>query len=479
MRFRSGSEMLDASLVSVDQIQKLLADPAMSIVLDSLPDGLIIVDRQGLVLFINSAAETINELDFDHQTICPLTTFCKESLVNCDAVLESFRNETKINRIESTVEGTDILVSTRFLRDKNNDVIYFVISQRNLETITKQINSDEQSASHFKTLTDSLNRSKGDSALAVFERDKREYLQKGLRAMKMKSRIMLTGESGVGKTEAAKYLHDTVVGADKPFIHVNCSSIPETLFESEMFGYERGAFTGANQRGKKGLIEAADGGTLFLDEVGEVPLLSQPKLLQFIEEGKVQRLGATVMKRVRVNLITATNRDLEKMVSDGQFREDLYYRISVIELSVPALRERRELIPELIEHFVERLNKRREQPFLVSAACAQCLIEYDYPGNIRELQNILEQLAVECDEVAEPKHLPTKVIDRNVSPVEELADKRASDSVVSENTQKSLKESVRDFEAQIIRSAIDRFGSKRKAATALGVDIATIVRKTK
>ncbi|MCF7982265.1 MAG: sigma 54-interacting transcriptional regulator [Pseudomonadales bacterium] len=479
MRFRSSSETLDANFVTVGLLQKLLADPTMSILLDSLPDGLIIVDRQGLIVFMNSAAESINELDASQQLNNPLRTFCKESVVNCERLLESFTNESKINRIESASDGTDILISTRFLRDKHNEIACFIVTQRNLEAITKVADSDGHTISHFKTLSDSLNGVETVNRFSTSKPGENEYLQKGLRAMQMKSRIMLTGESGVGKTEAAKYLHYTVVGNDKPFIHVNCSSIPETLFESEMFGYERGAFTGANQRGKRGLIEAADGGTLFLDEVGEVPMLSQPKLLQFIEEGKVQRLGATAMKRVKVNLITATNRDLGQMVQEGQFRKDLYYRISVIELRVPTLRERRELIPDLIAHYVEKLNKRRDVPFSMSAECMQYLIAYGYPGNIRELQNILEQLAVTCDDIAEYKHLPSKIINNNLPWIGEEITEIHSDLASYENGSKSLKESVREFEVQVIRNAIHHFGSKRKAATALGVDIATIVRKTK
>ncbi|RLA40526.1 MAG: Fis family transcriptional regulator [Gammaproteobacteria bacterium] len=253
---------------------------------------------------------------------------------------------------------------------------------------------------------------------------------------------------------------------------MNCSSIPETLFESEMFGYERGAFTGASNSGKKGLIEAADGGTLFLDEIGEVPIASQPKLLQFIEDGKVQRLGSTKIKRIKVNVMTATNRDLEQMILEGKFRSDLFYRINVIGLTIPALRERRELIPGLIETFMERLIKRRGKPFSLSPACSKRLLEYDYPGNIRELQNILEQLAVECDDVARPEHLPFKKYpDSNLLGGSEFLD--------IDYKAKPLKESVRGFETLVIEDAILRLGSKRKAASALGVDIATIVRKTK
>lgn len=476
MKFRPRSEVLDSSFVTGDSIQELMSNPAASQVLDTLPDGLIIVDRQGLIIFMNSAAESINELDADRLTGVPLLTFCKESIVNCDVIVDSFRNELKINTLVCSADGTDVLVTTRFLRDKYDEVAYFIITQRNLEAITKLIGSESQSLSNFKTLSESIGDRQNDLSRISSKLDEEEYLKNGLRAMQMKSRIILTGESGAGKTEAARYLHQKVIGNDKPFIHVNCSSIPESLFESEMFGYERGAFTGANQRGKKGLIEAANGGTLFLDEVGEVPMLSQPKLLQFIEEGTVQRLGATTVKKVRVNLITATNRDLKSMVQQGLFRQDLYYRISVIQLHIPSLRERRELIPELIKYFVKKMGERREKPFILSPACTQRLLAYDYPGNIRELQNVIEQLAVACDDVAEPHHLPVNFSEQYKP---ETSNINVNATGYASPEMKNLKDSVREFEAEIIRNAICCYGSKRKAAEALGVDIATIVRKTK
>jgi transcriptional regulator with PAS, ATPase and Fis domain len=288
----------------------------------------------------------------------------------------------------------------------------------------------------------------------------------GERAMKQGARVLLLGESGSGKTEIARHLHAYVAPSTAPFVHVNCGSIPDTLFESEMFGYERGAFTGALSSGKKGLIEAANGGTLFLDEVGEIPLAMQAKLLKFLETGSVQRVGGSTEQVVKVRIIAATNRDLEAMVKEGGFRRDLYYRLAVVPLSVRSLSQSPELIRELIDHFVNAVNQRRDVPLRLTAACEARLMAYSYPGNIRELQNIVQQLSVVAADVADTRHLPDAVLLQSQPPGSTVRDGG------------DLKVQVKAFERQLIEEAIGRLGSKRKAAEALGVDIGTIVRKT-
>jgi transcriptional regulator with PAS, ATPase and Fis domain len=233
-----------------------------------------------------------------------------------------------------------------------------------------------------------------------------------------------------------------------------------------MFGYERGAFTGALSGGKKGLIEAADAGTLFLDEVGEIPLAMQAKLLKFLETGSVQRVGGSAEKSVKVRIIAATNRKLEEMVRAGHFRRDLYYRLAVVPLHVRSLSESPELIGELIDHFVAGVNLQRDQPLAISDECRKHLMAYSYPGNIRELQNIIQQISVVATARADAIHLPEPVLMRHAAQPGRLDDGG------------TLKSRVRAYERQLIEAAIGRLGSKSKAAEALGVDIGTIVRKT-
>ncbi len=466
---------------SFSTLKKLLSDPAYGVVIDTLPDGFVVIDRQGLVVCINSAAETILDLDREEVTGQTLDLLANKSALEFEQVLHSFKTITPIKFIEVMLDGSEILINAKITRDQNRDFVFLVITLKNMEFLRLQFEKIQNDHKQFKSLSDKQKVPGETLNNMVLKQIGRRIIEKGTRAIAMKSRVLLTGESGVGKTETARYLHINALGADKPFIHVNCSSIPETLFESELFGYERGAFTGAHQRGKKGLIEAANGGTLFLDEIGEVPLLSQPKLLQFLEEGRIQRLGATTMKRVNVNLIAATNRDLAKMAAEGSFRTDLYYRINVINLEIPPLRQTREIIPDLIRLFLSKLSQRRGAPLALSPECEDFLVQYAFPGNIRELQNILEQLAVECDAVAEVKHLSPGMKSN-------LADAAHRNGVGNEQVNTItgalkngllLKEAVREFETGVILQAIEKYGSKRKAAQALGVDIATIVRKTK
>ncbi len=205
------------------------------------------------------------------------------------------------------------------------------------------------------------------------------------------SRVLITGESGTGKELVARAIHENSARSHAPFITINCGAFPETLLESELFGYTKGAFTGANEN-RRGLFQAAHGGTLFLDEIGNMDQTMQVKLYRVLQEGKVRPLGSTEELDVDVRVITATNRDLEKAIADGSFREDLFYRLSVIPIHVPSLRERRDDIPLLARHFLERFRKSMEKSVEgISPQAMQRLESYDWPGNVRELENTIER----------------------------------------------------------------------------------------
>jgi len=229
------------------------------------------------------------------------------------------------------------------------------------------------------------------------------------------SRVLITGESGTGKELVARAIHENSARAQTPFITINCGAFPETLLESELFGYVKGAFTGANEN-RRGLFQAAHGGTLFMDEIGNMNLAMQVKLYRVLQEGKVRPLGSTEEIDVDVRVIAATNKDLEKAIAAGEFREDLFYRLSVIPIHVPALRERREDIPLLARHFLERFRKEMEKPIHGISPEAMGLLEtYDWPGNVRELENTIERaVALETGTEIVPRVLPERV--NGVSP---------------------------------------------------------------
>lgn len=296
-------------------------------------------------------------------------------------------------------------------------------------------------------------------------------LERANRAYARNIRVLLLGESGVGKTVIARHVHDGGGPSSRPFIHVNCASIPETLFESEMFGYERGSFTGALQGGKRGFIESAAGGTLFLDEIGEMPLAGQAKLLKFLEDGTIQPIGSPSSKHVDARVISATNRDLRDMVERGLFRRDLYFRLTTFPIQIPPLRERRD-INAIIDNLLAKATAERGARLELTDACRAALLAYKFPGNMRELKSTIDFLDIVSDTVADVQDLPEALQqERGI----DAADIAPGDLFKEGQTLRDLRQS---FEDKVIAIAIERYGSKREAARHLGVDIATLVRKT-
>ncbi len=268
------------------------------------------------------------------------------------------------------------------------------------------------------------------------------------------STVLITGESGTGKSLIAKAIHFLSHRKDRPFITINCAAIPETLLEAELFGYEKGAFTGAHSS-KKGKFELANGGTIFLDEIGDMPPSLQAKILRVLQDREIERLGSEKTVKVDVRVIAATNRDLHTLVQEGKFREDLYYRLNVVPIHVPSLRERREDIPLLVEHFLQSYNTRYGKSVKISPDAMEALIEYNWPGNIRELENTIERLVVMNDGTVKSTELPPHILAyRRRSAFEELA---------------NLPDRIQATEREKIVEALEKTGYvKSRAAKLLG-----------
>lgn len=278
--------------------------------------------------------------------------------------------------------------------------------------------------------------------------------------------VLITGESGVGKEVLTNEIYHQSKRKNKPFIKVNCASIPEHLLESELFGYERGAFTGANKSGKIGLIELANTGTLLLDEIGELPKSLQPKLLRVLQEREIMRVGGTEGIPVDIRLIAATNQDLEAMVQAGSFRKDLFYRLSIIPIKIPPLRDRKEDIPPLAQHFLDKFNTKHGKTKRLTQGALSLMCEYEWPGNIRELENLLERLVIIGDE----RYITTTQIERILYTCEQVH------PAIDESSH-TLKEMVEQFERSILKNALESCGTTYKAAEMLGTSQATVVRK--
>ncbi|WP_128425495.1 sigma-54 interaction domain-containing protein [Gudongella oleilytica] len=280
------------------------------------------------------------------------------------------------------------------------------------------------------------------------------------------SSVLITGESGTGKEIAAKAIHFTSNRSNKPFIPVNCANIPESLFESELFGYEEGAFTGARKRGKPGILELANNGTVFLDEIGELPHHSQAKLLRFLQDGVIQRLGSITNIPLNVRIIAATNQDLELLMSEGKFREDLFYRLNVVPIHLPPLRERKSDIPILIDHFIKAMNSKLSKRLLgIDDLALEAMMDYSWPGNVRELENSIEY-AMNMEETSRINltSLPARIFSNC-------------------ELESDLRSKLSKSESSIIISALDKNGwdmnGKIKTAEELGISLRTLYRRLK
>ncbi len=282
--------------------------------------------------------------------------------------------------------------------------------------------------------------------------------------------VLFMGESGVGKSEYARMIHRESHRKDGPLIIIDCGAIPANLLESELFGYEKGAFTGAISNGKKGLIEMGDKGTVFLDEIGELPPTLQVKLLKVLQDKKIMRVGGTAAYDIDFRLISATNRNLKEEVKSGEFRKDLYYRINVITIEIPPLRERKDDIEVFATHFCNMLNSKYNTNKEFSPECLEIMTKYSWPGNIRELQNVIEALVITLEE---------DIIDKESLPNEVLAKLDENSHGKYEIGKMPLKTILEMVEREIILEAYEKYKTTTKVAEILGISQASVSLKLK
>ncbi|MBN1344997.1 MAG: sigma 54-interacting transcriptional regulator [Phycisphaerae bacterium] len=424
------------------------------VVLDSIADGVFTVDRQWRITSFNRAAEETIGIARDEAVGKPCCEVFRANVCERDCVLRRTMEsgEPVINK-QIWIVATDgrripISVSTALLRDRRGDVIGGVETFRDL-SLVERLRRELAKQHAFEDIVS------------------RSHLMHGLFAIlpevaESGSTVLIEGESGTGKELLARAIHHLSGRKRKPFVAVNCGALPDTLLESELFGYEAGAFTDA-RKPKKGRFALAAGGTLFLDEIGDVSPALQVRLLRVLQERQYEPLGGVETIKADVRVICATNRDLQALTAEGRFRQDLYYRVNVVRLRAPPLRERREDIPPLVEHFIARFNALRGKDVSgVSDGVMARLMRHDWPGNVRELENAMEHAFILCrGPVIEPQHLPGQFL-----PVDEAV-------VVPGMT-------LAEIEARAIRDALERNGWNRLAtARELGIDKTTLWRKLK
>ncbi len=384
-------------------------------IIESSSDGLFVCDGNGRILHMNPASARINHVSPEKVIGRDYLDVAREGYVILpSAALDSIKKRAVVSLLQENRYGLKLISTATPIFDDDGVLLRVVVSEHDItemERLQRQLEEQQAIGDQYRDQVLELQQEQL-TARPVIARSPAmvRALKQALKLSKVDSTVLILGESGVGKGLVADLIHQNSRRADRPVIKINCGAIPETLVEAELFGYEKGAFTGA-VTSKPGHLELADGGTLFLDEVAELPLASQVKLLRFMEDGQVTRLGGTRSRKVDVRILAATNRDLEPLVQGGAFRVDLFYRLSVIPLRIPALRERKEclvpLIRAYVNHFAERSGCSRR---LTSAALDQ-LAGYRFPGNVRELMNICERLVVMSDaELIDVNDLPQVIV---------------------------------------------------------------------
>ena len=432
-------------------------DNVTDIILESISDGVFTVDHEWRIMSFNRAAEAITGIPREEAIGRHCWEVFRSNMCEDDCALKrtmkegaSLTNSTTYI-VNSQKKRIPITVSTALLRDKDGTVLGGVETFRDhslVEALRKRLDGRFQ-------IGDIVSRSDAmHEILAILPM----VAESG-------STVLLEGETGTGKELLARAIHNASPRKDKPFVAINCSALPDTLLESELFGYKAGAFTNA-VKNKPGYFSATEGGTILLDEIGDTSSAFQVKLLRVLEEQAFVPLGAVDKVKSDVRVIAATNKNLSDLVANGDFRQDLFYRINVVRLKLPPLRERKEDIPLLIDHFVEKMNMLRGKSIAgVDDETLQILMCHDYPGNIRELENIVEHAFVLCSSgLVQARHLPGNL----------------AGAQLSGNSQDTLTHTLHTTEAIAIMNALKRSNYNRLAAArALGMHKSTLFRKIK
>ncbi len=442
-------------------------------IIDSSYDGLWVCDRYGKVVRINRASEKINGVNAKQVVGRKMEDLVREGLLDRSVTVEVLRARAAITIIQKLRNGKQILVTGSPVLDDHGEISLVVVNERDITELNRLRNELEESRALARRYRSKLSQAQGKknllSQMVIRSESMHRVLDMAMKVAHVDSTVLIMGESGVGKGAFAKVIHMASRRKDGAFIRIDCGSIPESLIESELFGYEEGAFTGARAKGKPGHFEIAEGGTLFLDEIGNLPLNVQAKLLRFMEENEVVRIGGTTTKKINTRVIAATNRNLEEMSTKGEFRQDLLFRLNVVPLKIPPLRGRMDDIPPLICFFLKQFNKKCSMNKAILPRAVDCLCRYSFPGNIREVANLVEQLVVLT---------PGDHIDLEDLPSHVLMGESKKDVYLTRDG-RNLPEAVASLEREIIVNALKTYGSQRKAAGPLGINQSTLARKAK
>lgn len=440
--------------------------------LENSYDGLLIADATSRILYINPSIERIMGLKYPDSIGRTTRELVEEGITNASAAMEVIESGKKETVLINTALGKTALSTGVPSHDRNGKIHRIYCNIRDITDLNqlkeKYMQSQVVAAKYLAELNELK---KNNNAVIIAQSEEMlKVIDLAYRIAYVDSTVLLLGESGVGKDLIAKVIHNVSPRNEAGlFLKINCGAIPENLLESELFGYETGAFTGANKEGKAGYFEFVNKGTLFLDEIGDLPMKLQVKLLNVIQDQKVTRVGGFKPKEIDVRILAATNKNLEEMVKQGLFREDLFYRLNVLPIMIPPLRERKDDVLLLIQHYAEHFNKKYNFNVRFSKEAIQTLSKYDWPGNVRELANVVERLIIIAQEtIITPEHIPPKYHQACVP-----------GTIEPDYQIKTLKNAVEQFENKLIDQTIKHCGSREEAAVQLDISISSLTRKIK
>lgn len=381
-----------------DDLRKTFEQHFLQQIIDNSSDAIFVTDKLSNILLVNAGTEKFMGYKPEEMIGNNVRDYLKKGIYDWSPAMEAIKTRSIVSGNVRNNRGVQYMAISKPIMDENGDIVMVITNARDKEMVDEYIEAlakERKTVKLYKSAVEYLSEVDHENKEVVaVSSQMRQILKMSSVIARTDSTVMLIGETGTGKEVMAKHIHRTSLRSKEPFIPVNCAAIPHELLESEFFGYVRGAFTGANPHGKPGLFEIADKGTLFLDEIADLPLAMQSKLLRVLESGEAQRLGDTNIYQTNVRFIAATNRDLKTMINQKLFRSDLYYRLNVIPINLPPLKERPEDILAFAFKFLEEFNKKYAFRKGFSSQAIQAFKNYSWPGNVRELRNVIERLVI-------------------------------------------------------------------------------------
>ena len=444
-------------------------------ILDNSYDGIYITDYTGKTILVNKAYERISGIPRTKLVGEYMDDLIARGILSTSITHDVVKRKEVITRTQTNSNNKEVFITGSPVFDNNGNVRNVITNVRDITEIislNKKLQVETDRADLYKS---QLMQESSHENIVCSSNEFSAVLAMAEKISRMDSTVLILGETGVGKEVVAQYIHKHSMRDGKPYIKINCGAIPQNLLESELFGYVPGAFTGASAKGKPGMFELADTGTLFLDEIGELPINLQSALLRVLQDREVTRVGGQKSKKVDVRIVAATNRNLKEMIEEGTFRSDLYYRLNVVSINIPPLRDRRDDIPDLAEKSLQDLNRKYGAHKIMTPHFIQHLQHHDWPGNIRELKNFIEKQFVFADDnILDAPFAPEFTVKQEFHNSE-----MKTSNILASDTLPTYAEAKKNMEKELIQRAMRQGGSTYKAAALLDMSQPTFFRKYK